>query len=67
MTNREAAIYMIINLNSNKEGPATNIGENTIKIKTKALKIMYVEYVLITLVSDKEILKAVLFNAEDRP
>jgi len=60
---------MIINrpINGPSVGPATNIGENIINIKTKALKIMYVEYVLITLVSDKEILKAVLFNAEDRP
>ena len=40
MINRAAAIQMMINLNSNNKEESTNIGENTIKISTKALKIM---------------------------
>lgn len=57
----------MINRISNNKDAFINIGANTINIKHKVLKIIYVEYVLIILLSDVDILKAVLFKAVDNP
>jgi len=57
----------MINRISNNKDEFINIGANTINIKHKVLNIIYVEYVLITLLSDLDILKAVLFKAVDNP